>query len=390
MMADLNDNWLPLTQLAEQQAFAGETCLITGATGFLGSHFLYWWAKLGGRSISLVRGGRVVDAQQRLYNAQGTAASGYPYQGQDILKNNITMLADVCLSGCGLDLQQKTNLKDKKIRTVWHFAASLRFEKTAIDQVMESNVKAVENVMRLASESGAKQFIYISTAYTCGVQAGRVQEKLHPLTNQFHNIYEKSKCMAEHVVMDKAQKLGLKAIILRPAIVVGVRSDWYPAGGKSGVYGLLGGLMSLAPLTKLKSNTKIVLKGNPNARLSLISVDDVIKDCLNLCMNDFSGKPIRHVTGIGPRMQDCSNQVTSALGWPTIEFDRNATVLSSTQRYLERALKFYLPYLGLDARFERTFPAVDQVTEVDYQNIIKEYLKINSSLNRKNLLKTAI
>jgi len=390
MKADLNDNWLPLTQLAEQQVMAGDTCLITGATGFLGSHFLYWWAKSGGHSISLVRGWYADDAQQRLYNEQRTAASGYPDREQNLLNNNTTMLADVCLSGCGLNVQQKRKLKDKKIRTVWHFAASLRFEQTAIDQVMESNVKAVENIMRLASESGAKEFIYISTAYSCGDQDGMVKEQLHPLTNQFHNIYEKSKCMAEHVVMDKARELGLKAVVLRPGIVVGTRPHWHPAGGKSGVYGLLGGLMSFAPLINLKSKTKIVLKGDPDARLSLISVDDVIKDCLNFCVNDFSGNPIRHVTGTGPRMQDCSNQVTLALDWPTIEFDMNATVTSSTQRHLERTLKFYLPYLGLDARFERTFPVVDNVTKSNYHNIVKEYILNNSINNRKNLLKTAI
>jgi len=382
--------WLSLDQLSKALAFKDHTALITGATGFLGSHFLYWWARAGGRSVALVRGQDNPSALARLRHHQTIAAAGYTHQIASDLTNNSVVIGDVCEPDLCAGVIADNVLDKENIRSVWHFAASLRFEDNAIDEIMAHNVEAVENVMNLAARCGATDFVYVSTAYSSGIQSGDIPETLHDNDFAFHNVYEQSKSMAEHRVMEKAHRAGLRAIILRPSIVVGTRHYWRPAGGTSGVYGLLDGLRSLTPLKNLKTDSPILLKGDPEARLDLVAVDDVIRDAFNFFNQGFPGHPVRHLTGTGPTMQDCSDCVTEMLGLPAIKFRPDAEIKTIIQRHLERTLRFYMPYFGFDGRFVRSLPGQDSIGKDDFQNIIKEYFKINSLNNRKNLLKTAI
>ena len=131
-----------------------------------------------------------------------------------------------------LNAEHLRALASENIETVWHFAASLRFEKAHSSELMADNVGGTRNAMATARAIGARRFVYISTAYSCGAAEGSVGEELHSLAGPFNNAYEESKCQAEHVVMAESSSLGLQSIIVRPSIVVGPSTTWRTGGSE--------------------------------------------------------------------------------------------------------------------------------------------------------------
>jgi dihydroflavonol-4-reductase len=176
------------------------TTLVTGATGFLGSHVA--------RQL-VARGGEV----RVLMRASSTNRA----------------IADLSLEYVTGDLRDPASLDRalKGVKRVFHVAADYRLWAKRSQDIYDSNVGGTKNLLDAAKRAGVEQLIYTSTVATIAVDRPQ-----HP--NEFTDAkleemvghYKRSKWMAEKEALS-ASKNGLPVIVAMPTTPVGPW-DWKP------------------------------------------------------------------------------------------------------------------------------------------------------------------
>jgi dihydroflavonol-4-reductase len=176
------------------------TTLVTGATGFLGSHV----------TRQLVARGE--DVRVLLRPSSTNRA-----------------IADLSLEYVTGDLRDPASLDRamKGAKRVFHVAADYRFWAKRKQDIYDSNVGGTKNLLEAARRAGVELLIYTSTVATVAVDRPQ-----HP--NEFTDAkleemvghYKRSKWMAEQEVRNAA-KTGLPVIIVMPTTPVGPW-DWKP------------------------------------------------------------------------------------------------------------------------------------------------------------------
>jgi dihydroflavonol-4-reductase len=176
------------------------TTLVTGASGFLGSHV----------TRQLVARG---DSVRVLLRAS----------------SNNRAIADLPLEYVTGDLRDSASLARALagVTRVFHVAADYRLWAKRKQDIYDSNVGGTKNLLDAAKRAGVSQFVYTSTVATIAVD-----RREHP--NEFTDArleemighYKRSKWQAERAVLDAA-KQGFPAIIAMPTTPVGPW-DWKP------------------------------------------------------------------------------------------------------------------------------------------------------------------
>jgi long-chain acyl-CoA synthetase len=192
--------------------------LLTGATGFLGTHLALRLLKEEGTAIiALVRARDAETARQRLLRLWWD----WP-ELVDAVGGRVTVLAgDVALPRLGLDETRQEALT-KKVTHVIHAAAAVRMD-IPVGELRKTNVQGTVNVLELATaahkDHGLARFSHTSTAYVAGGRKGEVRED--SLTDEFgfSSAYEMTKYEAE-LLVNEAKK-DLPVSVLRPGMVVG-------------------------------------------------------------------------------------------------------------------------------------------------------------------------
>jgi nucleoside-diphosphate-sugar epimerase/pimeloyl-ACP methyl ester carboxylesterase len=335
--------------------------MITGATGFIGSHFLLALHERHDCVVTVLLRGRTLGAAvTKLKNALRTAAESYRSirDHAGAASEARIIMGDVSLPGCGVAPEWSTQVAAQGgIAEVWHLAASLSFEEKNRKTIAACNIEGAANAVALASSAGATRFIYVSTAYSVGKHVGLVPETLHDVEGPFNNLYEQSKCAAEHAVTRLCAEKGLELIILRPSIVVGPSETKLPGGSRTGIYGFIREMLRLSEaLRNWEGGVRIGT--NPEIVLNLIPVDYVVRDMLHIIDVGFAVAPIVHLTSSsGPPVGECIRVVTESLGLHRIEFDQGPKDdYSPLERLLDRRMTFYGSYLVGQKEFERSLP----------------------------------
>lgn len=176
------------------------TTLVTGASGFLGSHV----------TRQLVARGETVRVLLRA-------------------SSNNRAIADLPLEYVTGDLRDSASLTRalSGVQRVFHVAADYRLWAKRKQDIYDSNVGGTKNLLDAAKRAGVSQFIYTSTVATIAVDRPE-----HP--NEFTDAkleemvghYKRSKWQAEREVLDAA-KQGFPAIVAMPTTPVGPW-DWKP------------------------------------------------------------------------------------------------------------------------------------------------------------------
>lgn len=174
---------------------------VTGATGFIGAHFVERALTEGHDVIGLYRS----DGPKHRACIEHLRARGAILRRGDILKPD-------GLAGAlqGADY-------------VCHFAAAFR-ESGADEAYFERmNVEGTANVVKAAVAAGVKRFVQCGTAGIYGQRvAGTIDEKT-PIKPW--NSYERSKLAADELVRTIASEGGMEYVILRPTAVYGPRDE---------------------------------------------------------------------------------------------------------------------------------------------------------------------
>src|SRR5579859_1182210 len=176
------------------------TTLVTGASGFLGSHV----------ARQLVARGESVRVLLRA-------------------SSNNRAIADLPLEYVTGDLRDSASLTRALdgVTRVFHVAADYRLWARRKRDIYDSNVGGTKNLLDAARRAGVSQFIYTSTVATIAVDRPQhpdefTDAKLEEMVGH----YKRSKWQAERIVLDAA-KQGFPAIVAMPTTPVGPW-DWKP------------------------------------------------------------------------------------------------------------------------------------------------------------------
>ena len=195
--------------------------VLTGSTGFLGSHLLQRLLERDGRRIvCLVRAESADGARQRGVAAfeESNQRSLTPSEAQRIRWQR----ADLEEARCGMSTIRWQALADE-VTEIFHCAASTRFD-LPLDEAQRINVDGVIHLHALAAAAARHhafgRFHHVSTAYASGRTSGLVGPDHLPTdrARNFRNTYERTKARAERFLRAQAD---VAVTIYRPSIVAG-------------------------------------------------------------------------------------------------------------------------------------------------------------------------
>jgi dihydroflavonol-4-reductase len=174
--------------------------LVTGATGFVGSHVA----------------GRVLSAGQSLRVLARPGSDVRALRGLDAER----------VEG---DLRDVNSLERalQGVNRVFHVAADYRLWSRNPAEIYESNVIGTRNLLDTAKRAGVEQFIYTSTVATIAVDRPSLpNESTESKLDEMVGHYKRSKWLAEKEALKAAQD-GLPVVIVMPTTPVGP-GDWKP------------------------------------------------------------------------------------------------------------------------------------------------------------------
>lgn len=174
---------------------AGDTVLVTGATGFVGSAVL---RALDGRGLSL----RVL------------SRPGSPRANLDGVDCEIA-LGDMTDAGA-----MAAAMRD--VRYLFHVAADYRLWAPDPQVILNANITGARTVMEAARAAGVEKIVYTSSVAT--LRAGRAAvDEASPLADgEGIGVYKRSKVASERLVERMASE-GLPAVIVLPSTPIGPR-----------------------------------------------------------------------------------------------------------------------------------------------------------------------
>jgi thioester reductase-like protein len=193
--------------------------LLTGATGLLGRYLLRDLLASGRDVAVLVRAGREVSAQERMYQLASLWGEQLPAQ----LTSAQVVTGDLHEPDLGLRATDRAWLARHCLAVV-HAAAAVTLRPSAGSDLWTTNVQGTRHVLDLCRSLGIVEFHHISTAFVCGDRPGTVQENDLDCGQGFHNDYERSKFEAERLVRSQEE---MRVTIYRPSIIVGDSSTGY-------------------------------------------------------------------------------------------------------------------------------------------------------------------
>jgi nucleoside-diphosphate-sugar epimerase len=249
--------------------------LVTGGTGFIGSHLAEAGRRRGAEVVVL----GLTDRPEEQANTELLRR-----QGIEVLGGSIT---DEAL--CRRAVQGATH--------VFHLAVAMR-EGGKRDDFFESvNLEGTRRLLEASVAEGVQRFVYCSTIGIFGHRVPGVTTEATPLAPG--NIYERTKVSAEALVREVGAGRGLPYVILRPADVYGPRDQ------------------RLLKLFAGVNRGRFPLFGRGDGRRHMIYVDDVVSGFFKACERDEALGQALILAGPRPcTLRELIAEVQAALGRP--------------------------------------------------------------------------
>jgi nucleoside-diphosphate-sugar epimerase len=209
--------------------------LVTGGTGFTGSHLCERLAKTGYAVRALVRD---------------------PSRGAELSRWGVELVTG--------DLRDPASLAHamQGIGVVYHIAALFRPENVSRREMWETNVQGTKNMLDAAVKGGVQRFVHCSTVGVHG-------DIKHPPANEETpyapgDYYQESKTEGERVVLAYMAEERLPIVVFRPGGIYGPRD------------------LRFLKLIKAIKTRKFVMLGSGEVIYQMIYIDDLI-DGILLC-----------------------------------------------------------------------------------------------------------
>ncbi|CAI8444751.1 MAG: Uncharacterised protein [Polaribacter sejongensis] len=261
-------------------------CLLTGGTGIVGSHIIFEWLRKAivektVQHLFVVIRAQEKTAQQRLLNILQDAS-------RPAFMNDFTLeacLEKITVISSDLSAIDKATLELYAFDTVIHCAGSTSLLHTmdSKETVHTQNYLVTKQLLEQLPAS-VNRFLYISTAYSFGIQDVKVNDNIENYAvTDFRNPYEKSKYESELYVKEICKQKNITSQILRPSIICGRLIDLplYETPKFDVFYSWAIFLDKYA--TKSKENFRIWI--DQESGLNIVPVDFVSKAILHAFLN---------------------------------------------------------------------------------------------------------
>lgn len=325
--------------------------LLTGCTGHVGHYLLRDLQRAGIDVVVLVRPANGLGAGSRL----GQTLQIWREQGMQ-LRRPVVVEGDLNHWDCGLSPRVIQWLASNCSQVV-HCAASVAFDETLEGEPFRSNVDGTRHLLHVCRLANVRDFHYVSTAYVCGLRQGRVWEREQDVEQPFRNAYEKSKALAERMVLD-ADFLRHKTIY-RPPFIAGDSRTGY-SSSFHGIFRILR-LISLIvqQLPTDQSGVRLAqfrLPSSGNERRNCVPIDWVSSVVTRMIMTQEARGSIYHITslnGITARqLLDFTNSYYNSSG---VSFGRSdEDVANQLEQLASEYLEVYQPYESGEPEFDTT------------------------------------
>lgn len=214
------------------------TYFITGATGYLGSHFVSELLREDkhARIVCFVRGNRFESGHERMRQALLLArkVENQPFFGHEWERVQPVDFNPLSQDQASLPPDLKTRSENSRA-FFWHIAATVSFNETSDSTIRRTNFEGAANALRNALALGVSEFNLVSTAYVAGKARGLIKPLPADDTREFNNDYEASKCEAEKFAAAFCSENGINLRILRPSIIGG-HSETRQSFNRTGIY----------------------------------------------------------------------------------------------------------------------------------------------------------
>ena len=335
---------------------------LTGATGFLGKQLVNDLISEGHNVYILARNEKKAESLMRDVRNQDKVTVVY---------------GDITMPLLGVE---KDNIKALKnnIDAVYHMAALLSFDPADRQKTHTINIEGTKNVLEFCEKVIVSKFLYVSTAYTIGMET-QGKEELYDVNREFVNNYEESKCLAEHIVYSYKDRMQI--CILRPAIIIG-DSKTGEAKTNFGLYGLLRGLHILKRRMEKKESERpntFHLLIEKDATSNLVPVD-YVSSILKAALTKGENGKIYNITNPNPPTQEkVINIIKDVLDIPYLEgmSYNNAENLTEEEKMFNQPLSVFKNYFSRTIHFpcENTKKLIEQ-SNIDLLDMDDEMLKI--------------
>lgn len=192
--------------------------LVTGATGFLGSHLL----------IHLLENDENVRAIYRNENSIVKVKSLFSkLNNVDLFEKIDWIAADI------LDIST-LEIAFQGIDYVYHCAALVSFDSKDEDLLRKINIEGTANIVNFCLEYKIKKLCYVSSIAALGDLLdfeNTVTETTEWNPEKDHSDYAISKYGGEIEVW-RAQQEGLDCIVINPGVILGITNNWNEGSGK--------------------------------------------------------------------------------------------------------------------------------------------------------------
>jgi nucleoside-diphosphate-sugar epimerase len=232
--------------------------LVTGGTGFLGSHLLYRLVSDGHRVKALKRRNSSTELTEKIF-------SYYTKNVFALMERIEWVEGDLLDIYSLLDALEGTDV-------VYHTAAAVSLETGDDRLLLETNVQGTANTVNAAIEQKVKKMCYVSTIGALGYEADHkmIDEETPWDTSSKKSVYSVSKYEAERE-MWRGIAEGLEAVIVNPGVIIGP-GDWQQGS------------------PRLFSTVYKGLKFYPRGTNGFVDVYDVVTAMLRLTESDTTGE----------------------------------------------------------------------------------------------------
>ena len=332
-----------------------KSILITGATGFLGSHLAARFLENGCRVTVLARASNNASPRSRVQHVLREVGVSH-FDNLAVYEGDIS-LPDVGLNECAR--KQIVSATDE----VWHCAASLSFQEQDREEIYRMNVDGTRHVIDLVKQMPSRRIQHVSTAYIAGDRQDVALETEIHVGQRFKNAYEESKCQAELLIADEQSKGAIVASVYRPSIVIG-DSKSGRATHFHGVYAFIRALWAMLQRFRRRMSpqpgpVKVPLRvlGVETHTLNFVPIDYVVDAMIEISRRPDSAGGTYHLANPSPtenRMwlpNIC--RLLQAEGIQLVgENSFLKTPMTKRESLFQKRMAFYYQYLQGEPRFD--------------------------------------